>query len=284
MKSSEVRRAIGAASSIAGELGLHVDETVLVHNSNRIAVRLIPCDVLARVGPSAQQDSFAFEVDVAHQLAVTGSPVGQLDPRVEPRVYLRDDFVMSLWTYYTTTAPSDTAPADYADALKRLHTTMRQIDLEAPRFVDQVAGRQRLVADPEQTPDLSDVNRELLSTSLSRLSTAITSAGTVEQLLHGEPHPGNVLGTRSGPLFIDLATCCRGPIEYDLAFIPENVREHYPGADTRLIHQCNALMWAMFATQRWWRNDQYPDRSHWRTEGLNLLRAALDREAAFGQV
>ena len=27
-----------------------------------------------------------------------------------------------------------------------------------------------------------------------------------QQLLHGEPHPGNVLGTKSGLLFIDLET------------------------------------------------------------------------------
>jgi hypothetical protein len=36
-------------------------------------------------------------------------------------------------------------------------------------------------------------------------------------------------------------------------------------------------MWAMFAAQRWSRDDQMPDRSHWRIEGLNLLRTALDR-------
>ncbi|MFE1199320.1 phosphotransferase family protein [Streptomyces olivaceoviridis] len=53
---------------------------------------------------------------------------------------------------------------------------------------------------------------------------AIDDRGAVEQLLHGEPHPGNVLSTKNGPLFIDLETCCRGPVEFGLAHVPEAVR------------------------------------------------------------
>ena len=276
MRASEVRRWVEAASSTASDLGLHVDDAVVVHNSDRIAVRLLPCDVLARVGPLAHHGGFQFEVEVARRLAETGGPVGELDPRVEPRVYSRDDFAISLWTYYETVAPSDIAPADYAHALMKLHADFRQVDLEAPRFTDHVAGRQILIAERGQTPELLDADRELISTTLSRLSTAIGGDATGEQLLHGEPHPGNVLSTRRGPLFIDLATCCRGPIEYDLAFVPDEVRDHYPGADPALVHQCHALMWAMFAAQRWSGDDQFPDRRYWRIEGLTRLRAALD--------
>lgn len=277
MQASEVLRAVQAASSIASELGLHVDDAVVVHNSDRIAVRLIPWDVLARVGPLAHHGGFQFEVAVARRLAETDSPVGELDPRVVPRVYRRDDFAISLWTYHEPVALSDIAPADYAHALMKRHADLRKMELEAPRFTDQVAGRQLLLAEREQTPELLDADRELLSTTLSRLSTAISGEATGEQLLHGEPHPGNVLSTRRGPLFLDLATCCRGPIEYDLAFVPDDVRDHYPGANPDLIHHCHALMWAMFAAQRWSRDDQLPDRSYWRIEGFNRLRAALDR-------
>ena len=277
MQASEVRRAVEAGASTTSELGLRVDDAVVVHNSDRIAVRLVPCDVLARVAPSSHQGNSRFELEVARRLAETDSPVGELEPRVEPRVYVRDDFVVTLWTYYEPAAPSDIAPADYANALMRLHACLRQVDLEAPRFTEQVTTRQWLVAEREQTPELRDADRELLSTTLSRLSNAITGEDGVEQVLHGEPHPGNVLGTRRGPLFIDLATCCRGPVEYDLAFVPDDVWEHYPGANRDLVHQCHALMWAMFAAQRWSRDDQLPNRSYWRIEGFNRLRAALDR-------
>ena len=46
MEPSQVRRAVEAARSTACELGLQVNDAVVIHNSDRIAVRLIPCDVL----------------------------------------------------------------------------------------------------------------------------------------------------------------------------------------------------------------------------------------------
>ena len=86
--------------STASALGLRVDDAVVVHNSNRIAVRLLPCDVLARVAHVAHQAGAEFEVEVARRLAETDSPVAELEPRVEPRVYVRDGFAVTLWTYY----------------------------------------------------------------------------------------------------------------------------------------------------------------------------------------
>ena len=277
MEPSEVQGAVEAGRSAVSALGLRVDDAVVVHNSNRIAVRLTPCDVLARVSPPAHQAGAEFEVEVARRLAETDSPVAELEPRVEPRVYVRDDFAITLWTYYEPVAPSDIAPADYARALIRLHAGLRQIDLGAPHFTDRVADAQRLVADREQTPDLLGADRELLSNSLSRVRTAISGRGDGEQLLHGEPHPGNLLNTRRGPLFIDLETCCHGPVEFDIAHAPEDVGEHYPGADQDLIDLCRILMRAMVTVWRWSREDQFPNGLHWRVEGLNQLRAALDR-------
>jgi Ser/Thr protein kinase RdoA (MazF antagonist) len=46
-------------------------------------------------------------------------------------------------------------------------------------------------------------------------------SGTVPAILHGEPHPGNVLTMENGLLFIDLETRCSGPVEFDLAHAPE---------------------------------------------------------------
>jgi thiamine kinase-like enzyme len=153
---------------------------------------------------------------------------------------------------------------------------MRKLQVTAPHFTDRVAQAQQLVASRDHTPALVDADRELLSSTLERLSRAIGDRGAAEQLLHGEPHPGNVLTTKNGLVFVDLETCCRGPVEFDLAHAPEEVGNHYPGADPGLIHPCRALNWAMFSTWRWRRDDQMPDRAHWRVEGLTQVRAALD--------
>src|SRR5258708_31367758 len=258
VQTPQIQSAVAAAMSIASALDLTVDDAVVLHNSNKLALRLLPCDVLARVAPVGQEVA-RLEVELAQRLAETESPVARLEPRVEPRVYERDGFVVTLWTYYETVSGGEVSPADYADALERKHIGMRKVDVTTPHFTDRVAEAQQLVASRDHTPALSDADRELLGTTLQGLRRAITDRGAAEQLLHGEPHPGNVLNTNNGPLFIDLESCCRGPVEFDLAHAPEEVSEHYPGADQDLIRDCRKLVLAMITTWRSYRDDQFPN-------------------------
>ncbi len=258
MHAAEVPRAVAAARTTASALGLTVDDAVVLHDSNKLAVRLLPCDVLARVAHEAHQVA-EFEVELAQWLATTESPVAALEPRVEPRVYERDGFVVTLWTYYEPVPPREVAPADYAQALERLHAGMRTLEVTTPHFTDRVAEAQRLVASRDLTPALADADRELLADTLRSRRRAISDRGAAEQLLHGEPHPGNVLRTRDGLLFIDLETCCRGPVEFDLAHVPEEVSERYRDADQELLGECRNLVLAMVAAWRWDPDDQFPD-------------------------
>jgi hypothetical protein len=276
MEPSEVQRALEAARSTASALGLRAGDGVVVHNSNRIAVRLTPCDVLARVAPLAHQAGAAFEVEVGRRLAAAGCPVEEPEPRAEPRVYVRDGFAITLWTYYEAVPPQDIAPAEYARTLERHHAGIRRIDLTAPHFTDRVAEAQWLVGDRAQTPELDDTGRTLLGNTLRGLRRAIVDRGAPEQLLHGEPHPGNLLRTKKGLLFIDLETCCRGPVEFDLAHAPEDVSEHCPAVNQGLLRECRVLVLAMVTAWRWDRDDQFPDGRYWGIEGLNQVRVALD--------
>jgi aminoglycoside phosphotransferase (APT) family kinase protein len=258
LQASELSRAVAAARSIASALDLAVNDTVVLQNSNKLAVRLRPCDVLARVAPASQHVA-PFEIALAQRLVETASPVAALEPRAEPRVYERDGFVVTLWTYYPPLTPRGVAPAPYASALERLHAGMRKLDVTAPHFTDRVEEAQQLVATREQTPALTDADREFLSGALSSLRRTISKCGRAEQLLHGEPHPGNVLSTKSGPLFIDLETCCRGPVELDLAHAPNEVAEHYRGVDRELLGACRGLVLAMVTAWRWDAGDQFPN-------------------------
>ncbi|MGC9440960.1 phosphotransferase enzyme family protein [Streptomyces sp. WG5] len=277
MQASQVPRAVAAAMSVVSSLGLPADDAIVLHDSNKLTLRLLPCDVLARVAPVAQQVA-RFELDLARRLAAAGCPVAALDPRVEPRVHERDGFVVTLWTYYAPVAPGEAAPADYADALARLHAGMRGLDVPTPHFTDRVEQAQRLVADRDRTPALADPDRELLGDTLRGLRRVIGEHGGAEQLLHGEPHPGNLLTTANGPLFIDLETCCRGPVAFDLAHAPEAVGEHYPGADQDLLRACRLLVLAMITAWRWDRDDLFPDGRRLGTEWLGRIRAERDRD------
>jgi thiamine kinase-like enzyme len=148
---------------------------------------------------------------------------------------------------------------------------MRTIDVTTPHFMDRIASTQHDVADRDLTPELPDADRELLAGTLRNLRRSIADRGAAEQLLHGEPHPWNVLSTKDGPLFIDFENAVRGPVEYDLAWVPEEVSRRYPGVDQELAGECRGLMLAIVAVWRWRRDDQHPSRSQ-RASWLSAFR------------
>lgn len=277
MHAATAARAVAAARSIADGLGLPADgDPVVLHDSNKLTVRLLPCDVVARVAREEEQNA-QFEVELARRLAAAGCPVAELDPRVEPRVHRRDGFTVTLWTHYATVGRGEIRPADYAAALARLHAGMRRVDFPTPSFTDRVAEAQALVASPTRTPALDGPDRAVLRDALDRLGQQLAGHGD-DQLLHGEPHPGNLLAGPDGPLFIDLETCCRGPVEFDLAHAPDEVAEHYPGLDPERLRACRSLVLAMITTWRWDRDDQLPNGTALGLEWLGQLRAALARD------
>ncbi|WP_350274177.1 aminoglycoside phosphotransferase family protein [Kribbella sp. HUAS MG21] len=270
MDTYDVTRATAAATSIATAQGLPADNAIVLHNSNKLALRLTPSDVFARVAPVGQEVA-EFEIELAQRLADAGSPVATLEPRVEPLVYKHDGFAITLWTYYEPAA-SHLTPAEYAEALEQLHAGMRKVELPSPRFTDRVAEAEETVENPDRSPKLADADRAFLIRTLRDVRQAIDDRGAAEQLLHGEPHPGNVLSTKNGALFIDFETCCRGPVEFDLAHVPDAVCKHYPNVDQKLLDDCRQLVLAMVAAWRWDHTDQFPNSRQFGNELLHSLR------------
>jgi hypothetical protein len=263
---------MAAAVSMASALGLMAHEAIPVHVSNRLALRLQPTETLARVASSGHEAA-AFEIEVATRLARTNAPVAGLDPRVAPRVYERDGFSITFWTYYEHETARELSLAAYAEALSRLHVGMRQMDVPTPHFTDRVREARELVARPVRTPEVTDGDRSLLLNTFSTAMRAITGRSPEEQVLHGEPHPGNVLNATNGPMFIDLETCCRGPVEFDLAHVPEDVSQHYPNADPVLLQECRVLVLAMVLAWRLDPEDRFPGGTQTARELLAALRA-----------
>jgi len=260
-----------AVTTLARALDLRVDDALVIHNSNKLAVRLLPCDVFARVALKGQEVA-ALEIELAQRLAAIDSPVAALERRVEPRVYERDGFAVTLWTYHEAVTPDLHSAADYAHALHRLHVGMRSIDIATPYLMDRAAGAERLVKDPDATPDLAENDRQLLVDTLRHARQQIDSRRASQQLLHGEPHAGNLLSTKDGLRFIDFETCCRGPVEFDVAHLPDEVSAHYPDVDHELLAQCRRLVLAMVAAWRWDVRDEFPNGHQHGRDILALLR------------
>ena len=135
---------------------------------------------------------------------------------------------------------------------------------------------------PPITPRSQAPTASCSSTTSRTMRRAIIDRGAPEQLLHGEPHPGSLLRTRGGLLFVDLETCCRGPIEFDIAHAgvnasgpPTEVAALYPGADQSLVHDCWILMLAMVTVWRCEPGDDLPNGRAMATEWIRQLRAEL---------
>jgi len=262
--------------SVAASFDMAVDEAVVLNDSNRLVVRLMPCDVVARIVPKGYRVFAAAagaerEVQVVRSLAAVDAPLAALEPRVEPQVFVRDGFEIELLTYYETVPTRALPPEDYAGALERLHAAMRQIDVETPHFTDRVADVQRWVAARDATPDLTNEDRELLANTLSNLRQSVVDRSAQEQLLHGEPHPWNVLDTKSGPRFVDFENCVRGPVEWDLGWVPAAVSERYSGADRELVVECRGLVLAIVAAHCWRPEDERPGKES-RVGFMNAVR------------
>jgi hypothetical protein len=277
MRAAEARRAVAAARSTATALDLVVDDAVVLNDSNRIVVRLTPCDLVARVTPMTHDArvhhaSAEREVELVHRLARTDSPVATLDARVEPQVFVRDGFTVSMWTYFAPVQTRSFSSDEYARSLEHLHSSLRRIDVAAPHFTHRVAAVQRDVASRDVTPDLAETDRALLANTLRDLTRSVINRRAPEQLLHGEPHPWNVLHTTNGPLFIDFENTAHGPIEYDLAWVPDEVCDRHPDADHDLIDECRGVVLAIIAMHRWSRDDQHPSGRRSGVAFLNALR------------
>ncbi|MGP9536647.1 AAA family ATPase [Brachybacterium sp. AOP43-C2-M15] len=275
MQSSLADRARRAASTLARSFGLAVDEVVDLHDSNRLTVLLLPCELVARIAPAGAEGA-QDEIDRALRLEHAGAPVGGPDPRVPAQVHLRDGLEITLWTHHAPRTDRELPPTDYAAGLARLHAAMRSARFEAPPFTTRVDAALALLEDPRRTPRLTEPDRAFLRTTLTTLAAQVSRRGD-QQPLHGEPHPGNVLDTAHGPVVIDLETCCTGPVEFDLAHAPVQVAVHYPAVDAELLEDCRILTRALATTWRWDREDSLPNGELLGIGWLDQVRALMER-------
>ncbi|MFO1435865.1 MAG: serine/threonine protein kinase [Gammaproteobacteria bacterium] len=98
-----------------------------------------------------------------------------------------------------------------------------------PRLSVELLGEQplRYLIEHEFIPkDLIPAFQSVAESVLSGVRQCFEATGDVELLrLHGDCHPGNVLWTESGPLFVDFDDCMTGPAIQDLWMLLSGSRE-----------------------------------------------------------
>ena len=170
----KIERAIAAPVSIATAYGLTVDDAIVLHDSNRLTLRLMPCDIVARVAPMAYQADSGLRGrarPAARGTRQPGGGAGASSRTTRPRARrLRDQHVDVLRICATPTDPARRLRA----ARSSVCMTACGTSISRHRISrTELAEAEQLVASRDQTPTLAGADRELLSTALRTFKPAI---------------------------------------------------------------------------------------------------------------
>lgn len=132
-----------------------------------------------------------------------------------------------------------------------------------------------VLADDQMMSALPEAERSMLRTAFDRLGSELDERrGYVEQPLHGEPHRANLLSTPEGLRWIDLEGACTGPLEWDLAFLPDAAIAVFAAVDFEMLDLLRTLNSARVATWCWARWEFEEMRWHARHH-LEQVRTAM---------
>ena len=263
--------ALNAAARVGRQLGFAAEEPLLLQETNNVVVWLRPSAIVAKVGrwPHSEERLWR-EHRVAAALAREGGPV--VPPVGEPAIDVETGFVVTLWERVDHDAEHAPAPDELAASLRELHTALASYHGDTPSFRSAIALARDALHEVEPTV------RATLETAFEQLLVELDAHTHADQLLHGEPHDSNLLRTAAGLRWIDLEGVCRGPLEWDLAFLPEEAAARFPEADAALLRLLWLLNSARVATWCWLRVDVGDMRWH-AQHHLRVVRSALSATA-----
>ena len=249
---ADVTPGMRAAIEVATQLGLHVDDPVLIQETNHTVVWLRPYPIIAKVGTrSGSAVALNHEYEVASALTAGGAPVAPPVPDMRPIRDLHSGFLMTFWTRLDNDASAVVGEVDVGLSLQSVHEAMARIAVELPNFRVGLERTQVALSDDARMTALSTEDRVFLRNAFSDLMQSLDGFTFPEQGLHGEPHVGNYLSTGAGLRWIDFEDACQGPLEWDLAFLAEEARAVFENVDRPLLELLMTLNSARVATWCW---------------------------------
>jgi hypothetical protein len=247
-----------AAERVASRLGYRANDPLVIQETNNTVVWLRPHAVIAKVG--TRQHS-AASLSREHAVAASlppDAPIARPISGIEPALDEESGFVVTLWERLENDLRAVLDPRDIAGSLRELHAALRRYRGELPSFLVGVDFAREVLANDEAMEALDEGDRSFLRAAFDQLRDAARRYEYIDLPLHGEPHDRNLLLTPAGPRWIDLEAVCSGPLEWDLAFLPEPAVEAFPEVDVHLLQLLRALNSARVATWCWSR-PQFPE-------------------------
>jgi len=255
--------AASAASRVAAKHGYSAEDPVVLQEANNTVVWLRPHAIIAKVGKWRHSvETLLREHAVAVALAAGGASIAPPLAGVEPTHDHETGFLVTLWTRLDHDPEREVAPTDVGTSLRRLHDDLARFQGELPSFQVSLGLARAALADDQLMASLPTDDRQMLRAAFDRIRAEVDAYSYGEQPLHGEPHRGNLLATPTGLRWIDLEGVCVGPLEWDLAFLPEEAVSVFPVADLELLRLLRTLNSARVATWCWLRSEFDEMRRH----------------------
>jgi len=247
-------RALQAALSVARAHRVPVEAPRILQDWNDTIVHLAPAPVVARVRTSwlddRPEETFERELAIAAHVVCRGAPVVAPTRVPPPGPHREHGSVLAFWEL-AEELPGPVDGREAGSALRALHDALADFPGALPPLREQLDRAQALADEPVALPALADEDRRLLADRLRDLRGRFGALGLAERPLHGGPHSANLLRTPRGPRWIDLDTACRGPLEWDLAHLPESAAQAFPEANPEALAVARDLLSAVVAVWCW---------------------------------
>lgn len=181
---------------------------------------------------------------------------------------------MTLWPRLEHLGEDRADAADVGQSLREVHCALDHYDGELPSFLDKLESARALLVDDARMSALDLDDRRFLRIAFDTLFDESNSRQYAVRGLHGEAHGQNRLTTPAGVRWIDFEGACLGPVEWDLAFLPDASLAAFPPPDEAFVQLLRTLNIARTATLCWARYDVPDLRWHARFH-LQQLRRRL---------
>jgi predicted trehalose synthase len=280
MEPATFSRLAQALTRMARRLGMGRVDSVFLHESQHVSVRLFPLDVVARAMRASDPGAtarLALEVDVARHLARNGAPIAGLAAEWPAGPHIQDDFVITLWAFVEHVAANwedSRHVSGAADALRRVHETLLDYAGDLPSFWLKLDRCSDILQNEAATPALSPADRAFLQSTYDRLRETVTRIPIEPVPIHGDAHLGNVLITPHGARWNDFEDVSLGPREWDVGWLPEADLVQFEPMNQDLLSAFHYLR--SVCTSVWcWAKYDVPEKREAADYHLEYLRAEL---------
>jgi molybdopterin-guanine dinucleotide biosynthesis protein A len=247
-------RALGAAAEAAAAHGLDGLEPRILADWNDTIVHLRPEPLVARVATSPfradPKAELAREVSIARAVVERGGPALPPATHLPAGPHRAHGLALTFWPYVDG-AGGEPSPAELAISLRELHAALPTSLRPLSATLERTAAL--------ELPSLAEGDWRFLAAALRDLRRRLEGFRLPERPLHGGPHGANLVRTRDGVRWIDLDTACRGPLEWDAAYLPPEAESLLPELDADALEVARLLVRACVATWCWAQYGRAPE-------------------------